>query len=146
LETSTIAMGGIVSMIVICLGISLESPVHTRALGNDRINLNTLVFMKLCQKEGERYLIVNNEGTFVPPSYPLQDDRAEPSIPSQHGSNAAEQSQSQPCLVNLEMIMGALNTTNAKLKSIVNEMREYHASMSLKLASIEIRLDALCAD
>ncbi|KAL5979031.1 hypothetical protein ACLOJK_018928 [Asimina triloba] len=139
-------MGGIVSMIVIRLRISLESHVHTRALENDRIDLNTLVFMKLCQKEGEHYLIVNNEGTFVPPPHPPQDNRAEPSIPSQHGSNAAKQSQSRPSPVNLEMIMGALNTTNAKLDSIMNEMREYHASMSLKLASIETHLDALCAD
>ncbi|KAL5977900.1 hypothetical protein ACLOJK_036923 [Asimina triloba] len=139
-------MGGIISMIAIRLGISLESPVHTRALGNDRIDLNTLVFMKLCRKEGERYLIVNNEGTFVPPPHPPQEDQAGPSIPSQHGSVAAEPSPSQPGTVNLEMIMGALNTTNAKLETIVNEMREYHAFMSLKLASIETRLDALCAD
>ncbi|KAL6000729.1 hypothetical protein ACLOJK_006455 [Asimina triloba] len=39
--------------------------------------------------------------------------------------------------------MGALTTTNAKLESIMNEMREYHASMSLKLTSIETRLDAI---
>ncbi|KAL6008964.1 hypothetical protein ACLOJK_022191 [Asimina triloba] len=133
-------------MIAIRLGISLESPVHTRALGNDRIDLNTLVFIKLCWKEGEHYLMVNNEGTFVSPPHPPQDDRAEPSIPSQHGSNEAEQSQSQLGPVNLEMIMGALNTTNAKLDSIVIVMREFHASMLLKLASIETRLDALCAD
>ncbi|KAL6000360.1 hypothetical protein ACLOJK_024055 [Asimina triloba] len=133
-------------MIAIRLGISLESPVHTRALGNDRIDLNTLVFMKLCRKEGERYLIVNNEGTFVLSPHPLQDDKVEPSIPSHHGSTTMEKSKALQGPVNLEIIMGALNNTNAKLDSIVNEMREYHASMSLKLPSIETRLDALCAD
>ncbi|KAL5988777.1 hypothetical protein ACLOJK_026879 [Asimina triloba] len=64
-DSGAIAVGEIVSMIAIRLGIQLDSPVHTRVLGNDKLDLNTLVLMKMCRKEGGRYLIINEEGTYA---------------------------------------------------------------------------------
>ncbi|KAL6009462.1 hypothetical protein ACLOJK_022691, partial [Asimina triloba] len=65
-DTGAIVVGGIISMIAMRLGVQLESPIHIRVLGNDRLDLNTLVLMKMCHREGGKYLIINEADTFVP--------------------------------------------------------------------------------
>ncbi|KAL5980115.1 hypothetical protein ACLOJK_036582 [Asimina triloba] len=158
-DSGAIVVGGIVSMIALRLRVQLESPIHTRILGNDRLDLNTLVLMKLCRREGGRYLIINEEGTFVsrPPQVveehiPMPTAGASTSRPRTIPQAAPDPSQppqmpeERPpttAPVTLEMIMAAIHNTNAKLDSIVNEVREYHETMSLKLASIENQLHML---
>ncbi|KAL6000542.1 hypothetical protein ACLOJK_024241, partial [Asimina triloba] len=65
-DTGAIVIGGLVSMIAMRLGVSLEDPVHTRVLGNDHLDLNTLVLMKLCRREEGKYVIINEADNYQP--------------------------------------------------------------------------------
>ncbi|KAL6013625.1 hypothetical protein ACLOJK_004123 [Asimina triloba] len=133
-------------MIAFRIGIPLESPMHKRVLGNDKLDLSTLVCMKLCQKKGNQYQPVNEDGTSVPPPDPRvkehitkNDSGAGPSQPKQSRIQPGELNPSPPSQVTLDVIMDKLN-------SIVDEMGEYHSSVSFNLADIENKPNTVMTD
>ncbi|KAL5980070.1 hypothetical protein ACLOJK_036537 [Asimina triloba] len=130
-------------MIAFGLGIPLESPMHNRAPGNDKIVVSTIVCMKLNRKEENQTKHMNDEDASAPQldrrdkgHHTKTDNEAGPSQPSQSNSRLEDLHSSQPSQVTLDMIM-------AKLNSIAEEMREIHSSVSFKLAEIENKLNTI---
>ncbi|KAL5978994.1 hypothetical protein ACLOJK_018889 [Asimina triloba] len=125
------------SMIAFGMGIPLESPMHNRVPGNDKLDVSTLVYMKLSRKDGNQNQPVNGEDMSVPQSnrrdkghITQNDGEAGSSQPSHSRSRPEELNSPQLNQVTLDMVM-------AKLNSIVDEMREYYSSVLFKLVEIE---------
>ncbi|KAL5994301.1 hypothetical protein ACLOJK_035173 [Asimina triloba] len=130
-------------MIAFGMGILLESPMHNRVLGNDKLDLSTLVCMKLRRKEGTQDYLMNEDDMSVPPSdtrvkehITKNDGEAGPSQPTQSRSQPGELNSSPPSQVTLDLIM-------AKLNSIVDEMWGYHSFVLFKLVEIENKLNTV---
>ncbi|KAL5979760.1 hypothetical protein ACLOJK_041407, partial [Asimina triloba] len=142
-DTAAIVIGGLVSMIAMRLGVDLESPVHTRVLGNDRLDLNTLVLMKLCCREGSKYVIITEAGNYQPrPPVAVHEDipvatkdvsTSQPPPTHSAGPSTADAAHSTALL---EQILAQMNSLTA-------EVRDAQRSMQFKLASIKLQLQAL---
>ncbi|KAL5988993.1 hypothetical protein ACLOJK_027095 [Asimina triloba] len=104
--------------------------------GNDKLDVSTLVCMKLNQKDGNHNQPVNDEDTSVP-----QSERRDKGHITQNdgeaGSSKPSQSRSRP---------EELNSSQPSQVTLIDEMREFHSSVSFKLAEIENKLNTVMHD